>query len=91
MHACLTVVTRYFLAQILGGLIYNSATVAELFPTYSNSYSDRCVVILLTLIIDSRVRSTYSNVLHMVLNGGIANIADMIRGDRQIVINVPIS
>ena len=62
------------------GLSYNSATVAVLFPTYSNTCSDRYVVRLLTVVFDSGVRATYSNVLHVMLNSEIANIAVKITG-----------
>jgi hypothetical protein len=46
---------------------------------------------LLILMFDRAVWSTYNNVLHMMLNSGIANIAVIIRGDKQIVVCVPIS
>jgi len=49
------------------------------------------MVRLLTVVFDSGVRATYSNVLHVVLNSEIANIPVMIRGDRQIVVSVPVS
>ena len=50
------------------GLNYSYANFAVLFPIYR----------LLILISDSTVWSTYSNALHVVLNGGIANIAVII-------------
>jgi len=40
----------------------------------------------MTLVIDSTVWSTYSNVLYVVLNSAIAKIAAIIRGDVQIVV-----
>jgi hypothetical protein len=49
------------------------------------------MVTMLTLIFDSVVWSVYSNVLHMVLNSGIAKIAVIIIGDMQIVVSGPIS
>jgi hypothetical protein len=72
------------------GSSYISATVAILFPTYSNTCSDRYVFKLLTWICDSAVWSVYSNVLNMVLNSGIAKIAVTIIGDRQSVVSGPI-
>ena len=54
-HSCLTVVTLYALAPFPEGLNYDSATVAVLFPTYSNTCSDRYVVRPLTLIFNSVV------------------------------------
>jgi hypothetical protein len=49
--------------------------------TYSNPCSDRKVIRQLTFIFESEVWSTDSNVLYMVLNSGIANIAVIIRAD----------
>jgi hypothetical protein len=49
------------------------------------------MVRLLILIFDSTVRSTYSNVLHVVLNSEIANIAVIIRADKQIKISCPMT
>ena len=74
-----------------GVLSYCSASVAVLFPTYSNTGLYRYMIKLLILIFDSTIRSTYINVLHVVLNSGIANIAVIIKSDSQIVISVPVS
>jgi len=43
------------------------------------------------MMFESTIRSTYINVLHVVLSSGIANIAVIIRSDSQIVISVPVS
>jgi hypothetical protein len=61
---------------------HNYAAVAVLFLTYSNTCSNSYVVRLLTMIFDSAVLSTYSE-LHIVLNGGTAKIA--------VIISVPMS
>jgi hypothetical protein len=90
-HACLTIVTQYYLIPILGGLNLKSATFAVLFPTYTNTCSDHYVVRLLTLIIVSAVWSTDSNVLHLVLNGDFDITEVIIRADMQILINGPIA
>ena len=74
-----------------GALDYNSATFAVLFSTYNNTCSDGYMVRLLILIFDSTVWSTYSNVLHVVLNSEIANIVVIIRADVQIKISCPMS
>jgi len=87
----LIVVTPYVLVIFPSSLSYNYVALAVLFPTYSNTCSDRWVVRLLTLIFDSTVCSTYNKVLHVVLNIGNAKFVVIIRGDVQIVVTGPIS
>ena len=64
---------------ITGVLNYSYANFEVLFPTYR----------LLILIFDNTVWSAYSNVLHVVLNSAIANIAVIIRADVQITLSCP--
>jgi len=90
-HSCLTVVTSYFFFTISMCLSYKSGSVAFLFPTYSNKCSDSYLVRLLTLIFDSAVWSTYTNVLRMVLNGVTAKIAVIFIAYKPIMVSVLIS
>jgi len=73
------------------GINYNSTTFSVLFPTYNNTCSDRCKVRLLIWFFHRAVRSTHSNVLHVVLNSEIANMFLIIRADVQIKISCPMS
>ena len=69
------------------GFIYISATVAVLFPTYSNTCADPYVVRLLTLIFGSTDWYAYSDVLYVVLGSGIANNAVIFRAAVKFVVS----